>query len=107
MHIEPLNYIQLYLYGLDYGKANHLAALPTAYSSSAFDRSVTLGNHSLLGQEGLVTEALHPMLKNVFKLDMALFVDICYGIVIDSLPALLAAANDNEDVNRRLQIWYV
>ncbi|KAJ3414265.1 hypothetical protein HDV05_006794 [Chytridiales sp. JEL 0842] len=106
---ELLNYVELYCDGLDYANISHLAALPVAgYKATASpNKRNTLHNTLLRSNEGKVNEALHPILRNVFRLDMSLFVDMLSSINMGVYPAMAVGDSSNLTLSEKLLCWII
>ncbi|KAJ3069832.1 hypothetical protein HDU98_007090 [Podochytrium sp. JEL0797] len=72
-HSDLIDYTDLYSEGLVYGSLVNLAALPVAGNAMGNKQAASFGEE----EETPVSEALHPLLKSVFQLDMSLMVDLC------------------------------
>ncbi|ORY44485.1 hypothetical protein BCR33DRAFT_738072 [Rhizoclosmatium globosum] len=97
---DMIDYYELYSDGLVYGSLVNLAAFPVAGSGSF--RSQSLQSER---DEAPVSEALHPLLKSVFQLDMSLMVDLC-GPMTMGRVASQSISELERNGSKRLHKWY-
>ncbi|KAI9333453.1 hypothetical protein BDR26DRAFT_868381 [Obelidium mucronatum] len=96
-----IDYYDLYSHGLVYGSLTNLAAFPVAGAMGATTNSNV---SNVTEEEQPVSEALHPLLKSVFQLDMSLMVDLCGPKSMGKLASQSLSASEKNG-SKRLRKW--
>ncbi|KAJ3030699.1 UNVERIFIED_CONTAM: hypothetical protein HDU68_008088 [Siphonaria sp. JEL0065] len=99
---DKIDYYELYSDGLVYGSLMNLAAFPIAgnqVGGKGFSNT-----SELEAEEAPISEALHPLLKSVFQLDMSLMVDLCGPMTMGTV-ASQSTLELEKSASKRLHKW--